>query len=102
MTAPPGITPTTETAAGHDRQVTATEVTLKREAIRFLRAELGITGAQANRLYGAYLRDLERPVVTAARSYRASFIDWLMRQAPGGRRQDVRKWRIGEGNWRTT
>lgn len=94
---PPGHTATTETAAGHDRQVIDTAITTKREAIRYLRAELGVTGAQANRLYGAYVADQERPVVTAGRTYRSSFIDWLMRQAPGGRRPRAtpkRGWRV--------
>lgn len=101
MPAPPGYMPTMETAAGHDRQVGDTAPTSKREAIRFLRAELKVTGAQANRLYEAYRRDQERPVATAAKSYRSSFIDWLMRQAPGARNRPAQKWQLGQGQWRT-
>lgn len=99
---PPTPTPT-ETAAGHDRQVTASEVTSKREAFRTLRAELGITGAQAHRLYVAYeadIADAHRIGNTTARSD-ASFLSWLMSQAPGHRNRPVRKWRVGEAGWRT-
>lgn len=99
---PPGLMPTTDLAAGRDRQVGATEPTSKREAIRYLRAELDVTGAQANRLYEAYRRDLERPVVTAALSYRLSFYRWLMEQAPTARKRPAQKWQIGQGQWRTT
>lgn len=100
---PPTPTPT-ETAAGHDRQVTASEVTSKREAFRVLRAELGITGAQAHRLFVAYERDIadaHRIGNTTARSD-ASFLSWLMSQAPGNRIRPVRKWRVGEAGWRTS
>jgi hypothetical protein len=57
MTAPPGTLAPTETAAGHNRQVTAPEVTSKRQALRWLASELGITGAQAHRLVVAYEKD---------------------------------------------
>lgn len=96
---PPVLTDTTETAAGHNRQVIDTAITSKREAIRLLRADLGITGAQANRLYSAYLADMAdalRIGNDTARSDEA-FIDWLLRQAPGpGRQRSVlkREWRV--------
>lgn len=96
MTAPPGIAPTTETAAGHDRQVSDTALTSKREAIRYLRDQLQITGAQANRMYVAYQRDQERPAVTAGATYRLSFLAWLMEQAPVKRNREVlkRQWAV--------
>lgn len=94
---PPGHTATTETAAGHNRQVIDTAITSKREAIRYLRESLGITGAQAHQMYDAYRADLERPLVTAGRTYRPGFIAWLMEQAPNAcYRRPVRKheWRV--------
>lgn len=93
----------TETAAGHDRQVGDTAPTSKREAVRYLRAELGLTGAQAHRLYVAYARDLAdaRRIGNDTHSSDEGFIDWLMRQAPGTRKPSVRQWRIGEAGWRT-
>lgn len=87
------ITDTTETAAGHNRQVIETAITPKREAIRLLRADLGITGAQANRLYSAYLADVadaQRIGNDTGRSD-VAFLDWLMRQTPGGRARPVVK-----------
>lgn len=86
---PPVLTDTTETAAGHNRQVIETAITPKREAIRLLRADLNITGAQANRLYSAYLADVadaQRIGNDTARSDE-EFLSWLMRQAPGPGRQ---------------
>ena len=82
---PPGHTATTATAAGHDRQVIDTAITSKREAIRWLRAECGVTGAQAHKLYDAYRADMERPLVTARVTYSRWYLDRLMRQAPGPR-----------------
>lgn len=102
MTAPPGIAGTTEPLPGTQAGEGNRPLTSKREAIRFLSAELGVTGAQAHQLFDAYRRDMERPIVTAAETYAHGFIDWLMRQAPSDRKPSVRKWRIGEGNWRTS
>lgn len=102
MRPPPGLAPITETAAGHDRQVTASEVTSKREAFRVLRAELGVTGAQAHALFVAYERDVAdaRRVGNDTARSDASFLAWLMEQAPSQRRRPVRKWRVGEAGWR--
>ena len=102
MTSPPGIARTSEPLPGTQAGEGNRPLTSKREAFRHLRTSLGITGAQAHALYVAYARDAERPLVTAGRDYRPSFIDWLMRQAPNPRKTTVRKWRIGETGWRTT
>jgi hypothetical protein len=69
--------------------------------MRFLVAELGITRPQAHRLIRAYeldMRDaanIERIGNDTGRSD-SDFLDWLMRQAPGGRRRAVtkREWRV--------
>lgn len=58
---PPDTTPTPRDqhhSLPENRQVGVPAPTPKRQAIRFLMRELGITGAQANRLYSAYLLDL--------------------------------------------
>ena len=95
---PPGHTATTETAAGHNRQVIDTAITTKRQAIRFLMAEGGFTGAQAHRLYDAHRADLERPLATGAKCYSLGFLRRLMEQAPGpGFQRGVLK-----HGWRTT
>lgn len=96
---PPGHTATTETAAGHNRQVIDTAITPKREAIRLLRADLGITGAQANRLYSAYLADLADAVRIGNDTGRSdeAFIDWLLRQPPvplARRKAPKHEWRV--------
>lgn len=83
------------------RQVTDTDVTSKREAVRLLRG-IGLTGAEAHRMYDAYRADLERPVVTAGASYSRGFLAWLQRTPPGGLPPRVRRWRVGEGQWRTS
>lgn len=85
------------------RQVGETAPTPKREAIRVLRDRLGITGAQANNLYRAYLADVADAVRVGNDTHRsdADFLSWLMSQAPGGRPRSVRKWRLGESGWRT-
>lgn len=69
--------------------------------MRYLVAELGVSRPQAHALIRAYERDLERPAVTADESYQPSFLTWLMQQVPGGRKPTVRKWRVGESQWRT-
>lgn len=53
MSAPPGRTALAEPVPGL-RYVTDTDVTPKREALRLLRAELGLTGPEAHRLYRRY------------------------------------------------
>lgn len=70
--------------------------------MRFLVAELGVSRPQAHALLVAYERDQERPAATANRTYAASFLAWLMSQAPSDRKPSIRKWRIGETGWRTT
>lgn len=64
----------------------------------FLRTELGITGAQAHALFVAYERDVAdaRRIGNDTERSDLEFIDWLMRQAPGGRRVAIRKheWRV--------
>lgn len=80
------------------RQEGDTAPSSKREALRWLRAELGITGAQAHALYAAYERDLADALRIGNDTGRSdfAFIDWLMRQAPGGRQRSVKKheWRV--------
>lgn len=85
MTAPPGQWPASEPCG---EQITAErdpDLSTKNGQKRYLMCKLGVTRAQAHLLMAAYERDLERPVVTADKTYRPSFLDWLMRQAPGGR-----------------
>lgn len=83
--------------------MTTTEPTTKREAIRILRADLGITGAQANALYNAYRADVADAVRIGNDTHRSDtdFLAWLMEQAPAARRPSTRKWRIGDSQWRT-
>lgn len=80
------------------RQVGETAPTSKRKALSFLRTELGITGAQAHALFVAYERDVADALRVGNDTERsdADFIDWLRRQAPGGRRVAIRKheWRV--------
>lgn len=79
------------------RQVGVTAPTSKREALRWLRDELGVTGAQAHALFVAYQCDLERPTVTASTSYSRSFLEFLMAEQPHGirklRKTPKREWR---------
>lgn len=102
MNQAPGIAPAAESLPDN-RQVGVTAPTSKREAFRTLRDQLGITGAQAHALFKAYERDVADALRVGNDTGRsdAAFIDWLMRQAPSDRKPSVRKWRIGEGNWRT-
>lgn len=102
MTAPPGIARTAEPLPGYQAGG-RTAPTPKREAIRYLRAELGITGAQAHALVIAYERDVADAVRVGNCTSRsdASFIDWLMRQSPSQRARKCRKYRVGETGWRT-
>lgn len=91
------------------RQVGETAPTSKREALRYLRDGLGITGAQANALFRAYQLDLleaerarEHKVADVVRIGNDTgrsdfaFVDWLMRQVPGGRKTTTIKheWRV--------
>ncbi len=104
MTAPPGTARTSEPLPGNQAGEGNRPLTSKREAFRLLRAELGITGAQAHALFVAYERDVadaRRIGNDTSRSDHA-FIDWLMRQAPSLRKPTIRKWRIGEAGWRVT
>lgn len=103
MTSPPGTARTAEPLPGNQAGG-RTAPTSKREAFRTLRAELGVTGAQAHALYAAYERDVAdvHRVGNDTNRSDVGFIDWLMRQAPVKRKPSVRKWRVGEGQWRTT
>jgi len=102
MTAPPGN-------ARHSSEPRVEQISAEREPdlstktkqMRYLVAELGVSRPQAHALIRAFERDQERPLVTSGETYRASFIDWLMRQAPSPRKPTIRKWRIGETGWRT-
>ena len=100
MTSPPGTAGIAEPLPGYQAGG-RTAPTSKREAFRILRADLGVTGAQAHALYVAYRRDQERPAATAGETYAASFIDWLMRQSPATKPRATRKYQIGETGWRT-
>lgn len=101
-TPPPQLSGGAEPLPGDQAGEGHRPLTSKRQALRWLATELGVTGAEAHRLFVAYQRDQERPTVTASKSYKASFIDWLMRQAPSQRPRTVAKWQIGQGSWRLT
>ena len=95
---PPVLTDIAESLPDY-RQVGVSAPTSKREAIRLLRADLGITGAQANRLYSAYLVDVADAQRIGNDTGRSDeeFLAWLMRQAPGpGRQRSVlhHGWRV--------
>lgn len=98
MSAPPGVDHSAEPLPGYQAGG-RTAPTSKREAFRILRAELGVTGPQARALYIAYERDVADALRIGNDTNRsdASFIDWLMRQAPAQRPRSRRRWRIGEG-----
>lgn len=94
---PPGLAPTTEPSAGYSRD-RVTDLSTKEGRKRYLMQELGVTGCQAKRLLAAYAADLadaDRLGNDTGRSDEA-FLDWLMRQAPGGRKRSVckREWRV--------
>lgn len=73
-----------------------TELSTRTQQMRYLVRELGVSRAEAHALIRAFVRDMERPLVTSAASYSRDFLSWLMRQAPGGRRVAIRKheWRV--------
>jgi len=102
MTAPPGLAPYTEPRVEQISAERVTDLSTRTQQMRFLVAELGITRSQAHRLLKAYEADLrdeaevERIGNDTGRSD-LDFLDWLMRQSPGGRRPPVRKWKVGEG-----
>lgn len=98
MSAPPGLAPIAESLP--DMQAGGrTAPTSKREALRHLRTELHVTGAQAHALFVAYERDVAdaRRIGNDSGRSDAAFVDWLMRQAPSQRARSVRHWRLGEG-----
>lgn len=77
---PPGQTHIAEPLPGV-RQVGETAPTSKREALRWLAAELAITGAQAHRLIVAYQRDQhDARMADASRFVREEFGPWLRRR----------------------
>lgn len=90
----------TEPCGEHITAERETDLTTTNGQKRFLMEECGLTRSQAARTLVAWKRDQERPVVTAAETYTTDFLTWLMK-APSDRKPTVRKWRIGEGNWRT-
>ena len=75
-----------------------TDLSTKSGQERYLVRELGLTYPQAKHLIAAYERDLADAVRIGNDTGRSdfAFIDWLMRQAPGGRRRSIRKheWRV--------
>lgn len=77
MSAPPGYVANAESLPDC-RQVGGTAPTSKRQALRWLAAELGVTGAQAHRLYIAYQRDLRE--ADARRFVIEEFGPWLRRR----------------------
>ncbi|NYD39949.1 hypothetical protein [Nocardioides panaciterrulae] len=104
MIAPPGTAHVAEPLPGYQAGG-RTAPTSKRDAFRILRAELGVTGAQAHALYVAYERDVADAMRIGNDTGRSdlTFIDWLMRQAPSQRPRSRRRWRVGEGGgWAVT
>lgn len=101
MTSPPSLA-LTEPSAGHSRD-RVTDLSTKEGRKRFLMVELGVTGPQAKALIVAYQRDVADQERIGNETSRpdASFIDWLMRQAPSPRKPTIRRWQIGESAWRT-
>ena len=100
---PPGLTATTERPGVHITGERVTDLSTKSGRERYLVDSLGLTYPQAKRLLAAYAADLadaDRLGNDTGRSD-ADFLDWLLRQAPGGRKQPTRKWRVGEAGWRT-
>lgn len=100
---PPGLTATTESPGEQITGERVTDLSTKSGQERHLVDGLGMTYPQAKAMLRAYERDLadaHRIGNTTARSD-ASFIGWLMSQAPGHRNRPVRKWRVGEAGWRT-
>lgn len=101
MTAPPGIARRTEPPGERITGERETDLSTRSGQERYLVHSLGLTYPQAKELLRAYERDMERPLATVHQDYKPSFLDWLMRQAPGGRRRTVRKFQVGEAGWRT-
>ena len=97
---PPALA-TTEPRVEHISAESDTALSTRTQQMRFLVAELGITRQQAHRLIKAYEADL-RDAANADRLGNdtgrsdADFLDWLLRQAPGGRKRSVckRDWRV--------
>lgn len=80
-------------------QITAesdTDLSTRNGQFRYLMRELGVSRAEAHALIRAFVRDMERPLVTSAASYSRDFLSWLMSQTPGGRKPSIRKheWRV--------
>lgn len=61
-----------------DRQAKDTDLATKRGQVRYLREELGVTGAQANALIRAYI--LDQRDADARRASREEFGAWLNRR----------------------
>ena len=81
---PPGLAPTTSTVPRVE-QISAEGVDLstRTKQMRFLVAELGVTRRQAHSLIVAYERDQNAPLPKSAqKTYRLSFLAWLMEQRP--------------------
>lgn len=102
MSGPPGRARIAEPLPGYQAGG-RTAPTSKREAFRLLRADLGITGAQAHALYAAYARDVADAIRIGNNTPRSDsdFLDWLMRQSPAERVRTRRKFQLGETGWRT-
>lgn len=81
MTAPPGLAPTTEPGVEHINTASTTELATRKQQMRFLVAELGITRPQAHRLIKAYELDLRDARNRDAREFVAEeFGPWLRRR----------------------
>lgn len=99
MSAPPGLIARTELSGEHITEGRAADLSTRNGQRRYLCAELGVGQREARLLIAAYERDVadaQRIGNDAARSD-ASFLDWLMRQAPTERRRAKRNWQVGEG-----
>lgn len=96
MSAPPGLAPVAESLPDYQAGG-RTAPTSKRQALRWLALELGITGAQAHRLVVAYEKDLRD---ADAREFIAEeFGPWLRRRGDllvvRGKAQHA--WRVTSG-----
>lgn len=82
----------------HISAVSDTDLTTRTQQMRYLVAELGITRPQAHALLRAYAADQSDAARIGNDTGRSDldFLDWLLRQAPGGRVRSVKKreWRV--------
>lgn len=110
---PPGRTATSEPRVEQISAERVTDLSTRTQQMRYLVQELGVTRPQAHALLKAYEKDLTDVVRIGNDTQRSddAFIDWLMRQVPGGRKPSVASWTVSgargtkvhhqPGGWRT-